>query len=178
MTDLDIGQLVHPRDADAALRAQLTDCWLAVSNSGGAAGFPFPPVDADLVAPAVDELAARLDPRETRILLARDNGALTGWVVLRRDTNPLIAHWGTVNHLQTHPACRNRGIGSALMHRLRQVARDGMGLEQLHLAARGGTGLDDFYARLGWREIGRWPNKLRLSPNDTRDEILMILAPL
>jgi hypothetical protein len=53
-----------------------------------------------------------------------------------------------------------------------------MGLEQLHLAARGGTGLEDFYARLGWREVGRWPGKLRLAPDDTRDEILMILTPL
>lgn len=65
------------------------------------------------------------------------------------------------------------------MHRLRHVARDEMGLEQLHLAARGGgTGLEDFYARLGWREVGRWPGKLRLAPDDTRDEILMILTPL
>ena len=53
-----------------------------------------------------------------------------------------------------------------------------MGLEQLHLAARGGIGLDDFYARLGWRVTGRWPAKLRLAPDDTRDEILMILTPL
>jgi hypothetical protein len=47
-----------------------------------------------------------------------------------------------------------------------------------HLAARGGTGLDDFYARLGWQVTGRCPGKLRLAPDDTRDEILMILTPL
>src|ERR1700683_5305478 len=99
-------------------------------------------------------------------------------VVLSCDPSPLIAHWGTVNHLQTQPEHRDQGIGSALMRRLRQVARDEMGLEQLHLAARGGTGLEDFYARLGWREVGRWPGKLRLAPDDTRDEILMILTPL
>jgi GNAT superfamily N-acetyltransferase len=73
-----------------------------------------------------------------------------------------------LGHLQTQLAYRNQGIGSALMHRLRQVAQDEMGFEQLHLAARGGTGLEDFYARLGWREIGRWPGKLRLAPDDTR----------
>jgi GNAT superfamily N-acetyltransferase len=176
--DLDILQLTHPHDADPAIRQQLTDCWIAVTNTGGAAGFPFPPVDASHVAPAVDTLASRLNPQRSRILLALSSGALTGWVVLSRDPNPLIAHWGTVNHLQTQPAYRNQGIGSALMHRLRQVARDEMGLEQLHLAARGGTGLEDFYARLGWRETGRWPGKLRLAPDDTRDEVLMILAPL
>jgi GNAT superfamily N-acetyltransferase len=175
---LDIIQLTHPGDADPAARQELTACWIAVTNAGGAAGFPFPPVDASHVAPAVDTLASRLDPQRSRILLARSSGALTGWVVLSRDPNPLIAHWGTVNHLQTQPAYRNQGIGSALMHRLRQVARDEMGLEQLHLAARGGTGLEDFYARLGWRETGRWPGKLRLAHDDTRDEILMFLTPL
>ena len=176
--DLRIIQLTDPDDADPAVREELTACWVAVTNAGGAAGFPFPPVSADDVAPAVDALAARLDPGRTRILLARADGALAGWVVLSRDPSPLVAHWGTVNHLQTQPALRGRGIGSALMHRLRDVARDEMGLEQLHLAARGGTGLEDFYTRLGWKETGRWPGKLRLAPDDTRDEILMILTSL
>jgi hypothetical protein len=61
---------------------------------------------------------------------------------------------------------------------LRQIAHEDMGLEQLHLAARGGIGLEGFYARLGWREIGRWPSALRFGPDDTRDEVLMILTPL
>ena len=106
------------------------------------------------------------------------SGALAGWVALSRDPGPLIAHWGIVSHLQTQLAHRGQGIGSALMGRLRQVARDEMGLEQLHLAARGGMGLEDYYARLGWKVTGRWPGKLRLTPDDTRDEILMILRPL
>jgi GNAT superfamily N-acetyltransferase len=176
--DLDIIQLTHPGEAGPAVRQELTACWIAVTNAGGAAGFPFPPVNAGHVAPAVDALAARLDPQRSRILLARISGALAGWVALSRDPSPLIAHWGTVNHLQTQLAHRNRGIGSALMHRLREIARDEMGLEQLHLAARGGMRLEDFYARLGWRVTGRWPGKLRLAPDDTRDEILMILTPL
>jgi GNAT superfamily N-acetyltransferase len=176
--DFGITQVTHPHDADAAIRKQMTDCWIAVSNAGGAAGFPFPPVDARQVAPAVDHLASRLDPQQSRILLALDSGTLTGWVAMSRDANPLIAHWGTVNHLQTQPEYRSRGIGSALMHELRRIARDEMGLEQLHLAVRGGVGLEDFYTRLGWRETGRWPGKLRLAPDDTRDEVLMFLAPL
>ncbi len=53
-----------------------------------------------------------------------------------------------------------------------------MGLEQLHLAVRGGMGLETFYGRLGWREVGRWPGALRLRPGDDRDEVLMLLAPL
>jgi hypothetical protein len=55
-------------------------------------------------------------------------------------------------------------VGSALMTSARQMARQEIGLEQLHLAARGGMGLERFYAKLGWREIGRWPGALRLAP--------------
>jgi hypothetical protein len=59
------------------------------------------------------------------------------------------------------------------MHELRRIAHD-----ELHLAARGGVGLERFYQRLGWREIGRWPGALRLGPGDDRDEVLMVLTPL
>ena len=176
--DPDIIQLTRPGDADPAVRRELTACWIAVTNAGGAAGFPFPPVDASQVRPRVDALASRLDPSQSRILLARVGSALAGWVALSRDPSPLIAHWGVVSHLQTQLSHRNEGIGSALMRRLREVARDEMGLEQLHLAVRGGTGLQDYYSRLDWRVIGRWPGKLRLAPDDTRDEILMIFTPL
>jgi GNAT superfamily N-acetyltransferase len=99
-------------------------------------------------------------------------------VHLQRNPYPLIAHWGTISHLQTLPACRGQGIGGALMAHARQVGRAEMGLEQLRLAARGGTGLEHFYGRLGWTVIGRWPAALRLAPGDDRDEILMILTPL
>jgi hypothetical protein len=90
------------------------------TNAGGAAGFPFPPVSATQVTPAVDALAAGLAPQRSRLLLARVNGALAGWVALSRDPNPLIAHWGTVSHLQTHLGHREQGIGSTLMHGARR----------------------------------------------------------
>jgi len=173
-----ITQVLAPADAGPALRTAMTKCWVEVTNAGGAAGFPFPPVDAEAVSPVVDSLASGLDRRRSRILIAELRGELAGWVVLKSDPGPLTGHWGTIHHLQTHPAFRGRGIGSALLRQLRNVARDEMGLEQLHLAARGGMGLEDFYARFGWREIGRWPRKLRLSADDSRDEVLMILDPL
>jgi GNAT superfamily N-acetyltransferase len=171
-------QLAHPGDAGPAVRRELAECWAAVSNAGGAVGFPFIPVSVEQVTPAVDALAASLDPWLSRVLLARVGGALAGWVSLSRAASPLIGHWGTVSHLQAQLAHRNQGVGSALMSRLRQVARDEMGLEQLHLAVRGGMGLEGYYARLGWEVTGRWPGKLRLGPADTRDEVLMILTPL
>jgi len=171
-------QYVDPAQVSAALRQDIIECWIAVSNAGGAAGFPFPPVDARMVAPVADDLIAGLSPGSSRLIVARAGGALAGWVHLQRYPDPLVAHWGTIRHLQALPAFQGRGVGTALMVSARRIARQEIGLEQLHLAVRGGMGLERFYARLGWREIGRWPGALRMAPGDDRDEILMILAPL
>ena len=160
------------------MRRQLVDCWVAVTNAGGAVGFPFPPVDEATVAPAADDLIAGLDPDLRRLLVAVRNDRLAGWLSIHREANPLITHWGTISRLQTDPALRGQGIGSALMIRARQIARDEMHLEQLRLAVRGGMGLEAFYQGLGWTIAGRWPRALRLGHNDFRDEILMILTPL
>ncbi|MFH8750722.1 GNAT family N-acetyltransferase [Streptomyces rimosus] len=175
---LELRQFVSPHTVDDRLRQALIDCWVDVTNAGGAAGFPFPPIDDRQAAPALDTILAGLAPDTCRLLVALAEGEVAGWLNLRRDPFALIAHWGTLHHVQTHPRVRGRGIGVALMELAQQVARDEMGLEHLHLAARGGVGLERFYGRLGWKEIGRWPDALRLAPGDDRDEILMILAPL
>jgi GNAT superfamily N-acetyltransferase len=174
----DLQQVSRPHQISPELAQELITCWITVSNAGGAVGFPFPPVDVTHVAPVARELIAGLAPQRSRLVLATIDGVLAGWMSIRRDPHPVVAHWGTVSHLQSHTDFRGRGIGTALMNRARQIARDDMGLEQLHLAARAGVGLEDFYGRLGWKEIGRWPGALRLGPDDNRDEILMILAPL
>jgi GNAT superfamily N-acetyltransferase len=174
----DIRQILQPDQITPELTNALIGCWVAVTNAGGAAGFPFPPVDTSQVTTVAGKLIADLSPQRSRLLLALVDSELAGWLNIRRDPNPVISHWGSIHHLQTHTAFRSRGIGAALMNHARQVARDEMGLEQLHLAARGGVGLEEFYRRLGWTEIGRWPEALRLAPGDDRDEVLMILKPL
>ncbi|MEU4347983.1 GNAT family N-acetyltransferase [Streptomyces sp. NPDC023838] len=175
---LDLRQVTTPDAVTAQLRQTLIDCWIEVTNAGGAAGFPFPPIDATQAAPAVDSLVAGLAPERSRLVVASMGGDLVGWLNVRRDPFALTAHWGTLHHVQTRTSLRGLGIGGSLMNHVRGIARDEMGLEQLHLAARGGVGLEDFYGRLGWKEIGRWPGALRLAPGDDRDEVLMILTPL
>jgi len=177
-TDLLVSQITSPEQVTPGLRRELIDCWILVSNAGGAVGFPFLPVDVSHVAPVADELFAGLSPECSRLLIARTGDALAGWVHIHRDLSPLIAHWGTISHLQSLPSARGQGIGTALMTHARQVARSEMRLEQLRLAVRGGTGLEHFYGRLGWTVTGRWPGALRLAPGDDRDEILLILTPL
>ena len=175
---IELSQVSSPEQVTPVLRRELIDCWILVSNAGGAAGFPFLPVDMSHVAPVADKLFAGLSPEFSRLLIARADDTLVGWVHLHRNPSPVVAHWGTISHLQSLPSSRGQGIGSALMVHAREVARAEMGLEQLRLAIRGGTGLEHFYARLGWTVTGRWPGALRLAPGDDRDEILMILIPL
>ncbi|MDN3295716.1 GNAT family N-acetyltransferase [Streptomyces ficellus] len=172
-------QITRPGEATEELRRQLTDCWAAVINAGGAViapGFPMPPVTPGHARPVVDRLVDGLAPQRGRLLTARAGGALAGWLVVRRDPHPLVAHCGVVNHVQTDPRFRGRGIGAALMRQVRDLAREEMGLERLNLAVRGGLGLEAFYRELGWAETGRWPGALRVAPGDDRDEILMTLA--
>lgn len=160
------------------LRQALVECWVEVTNAGGAAGFPFPPVRTAEVTPALEVIVNNLDRRTSRLLTAHLDGQLAGWLNLRRDPQKLVTHWGTLHHVQTRTAVRGQGIGAALMNEVRRIARDEMDLEQLHLAARGGLGLEAFYGRLGWKETGRWPGALRFADGEDRDEILMLLAPL
>jgi GNAT superfamily N-acetyltransferase len=170
-------QLTAPGQVTPGVRQALIDCWVEVANAGGAVGFAFPPVDAKQVGPVADRLIADLDPGYNRVVLAEAGGVLAGWLSLSRHRDRLVPHWGTVKRVQTHPGFRGRGIGIALMNEVRRIARDELGLEQLRLEARGGEGLEGFYSRLGWTEIGRWPAALRF-PGGDRDEVLMLLAPL
>lgn len=172
-------QITRPHEITPDLRGQLVDCWTAVINAGGAViapGIPLPPVSVRDVGPAAERLIDELDPERGRLLVATVGGTLAGWLVIRRDPHPLVAHWGVVNHVQTHPGFRRRGIGTALMTRVREIAAQDLKLEQLRLSARGGLGVEHFYRSLGWTEVGRWPGALRVAPGDDRDDILMCLG--
>ncbi|MDH6697084.1 GNAT family N-acetyltransferase [Streptomyces sp. MAA16] len=172
-------QFTHPSELTGPLRRELAACWAAVVNTGGAVippDCPLPPVTPADVATAVDRIAENLTPDHSMLLSATLDGALAGWLVLRREAHPLEAHCGVVNHVQTQVHLRGLGIGAALMHRVRHVAREEMGLDRLKLTARAGLGLEHFYRKAGWAEVGRWPGVLRLAPGDDRDEILMSIA--
>lgn len=172
-------QLTHPSELTGPLRRELSACWATVVNAGGAVippDCPLPPVTPADVEAAVDRLADALAPERCRLLTATLDGALAGWLVVRREAHPLEKHCGVVNHVQTQVHLQGLGIGAALMRQVRHVAREEMGLERLKLTARAGLGLEHFYRRAGWTEVGRWPGVLRLAPGDDRDEILMSLA--
>ena len=165
--------VVRPVTAvDDALRAELLSCWVDVSNAGGAVGF-VPPVTRDDVAPVLDRLLEGVrSGRDVLCVLAVD-GRTAGFAALVGLTGPLRRHWGTVLRVQVHPSQQGQGLGRVLMEGVHEIARS-RGWEFLHLTARDGTGVDAFYRRLGYREVGRVPGAIRVAPGDDRDEIALV----
>lgn len=159
-----------------ALVGALVGCWADVTNAGGAVGF-VPPVTVADVRPLAEASFARLAAAGGEdhlvVLRAEGDGAVAGWCVLESRGIPLSAHWRTLKRVQVHPSRQGQGYGAALVRAAEAAAR-GLGLEALHLTARGGTGVDRFYAALGYREVGRIPRALRVAPGDDRDEIYMV----
>ncbi|MFF8442407.1 hypothetical protein ACF07U_16215 [Streptomyces californicus] len=75
-TNLALDQCLIPADVTPCLRDRLVDCWVEVTNAGGAAGFPFPPVDMAEVALALDRVIDDLDPDTGRLITAHEHGRL------------------------------------------------------------------------------------------------------
>jgi len=159
------------------LRQDLVRMWVAVTNAGGAVGF-LPPIRQGQVEPVAAALFERLAGGVDHLVIARDGDVLVGWVILERNTEPIVAHWAWVKRLQVDPRRQSRGVGRALMGAVRALARHQLGLEQLYLTVRSDAGLETFYAGLGYREVGRMPRNLRVAVGDARDEIYMVLEPL
>ena len=110
--------------------------------------------------------------RAAAVLLREPAGALValGWWVA--GPNPLLAHRRTAYRVMSHPERRGRNLGRLLMAAMHRVARED-GVEVVELGVRGGTGADAFYARLGYREVGRLPGGIRVAPGEHRDDIWM-----
>jgi GNAT superfamily N-acetyltransferase len=159
--------------ADSALHAELLDLWVAVIDAGGAVGFTAP-ADREAVARTLRGQLRRV--REGRDLLGvlRDGERTVGMAFLVQSGSPLRRHWRTVLRVMVHPDLQGAGAGRALLEGLHGLARE-LGLEQLLLSVRGGTGTERFYERFGYVEIGRHPAAIRLAPDDERDEIVMLL---
>lgn len=160
---------------DDAAERRLVEVWVDVSNAGGAVGFAPPP---PLVAPAdVAPLAAAAlrSVREGRdhVVVAYGGDVLVGFAFLEHRPGPLFRHWATVKRLQVHPAEQGRGIGRALLRACHGFATE-LGIEALHLTVRGGTGRESFYASEGYELIATIPGAIRLSAEDTRDELYMV----
>jgi acetyltransferase len=142
--------------------------WTAVTRAGGAVGFVADAPEEDIRAAAEQAIEDVRAGREQLFVLDAD-GELVGAVFLRRGPKATVRHRADVVRLMVHPDLQGRGWGKALLDTVVAHATT-IGLEQLLLAARGGTTLPEFYEKQGWTQVGLFPDALRLGPDDLRDE--------
>jgi GNAT superfamily N-acetyltransferase len=154
------------------LRDQLLEMWVEVTNAGGAVGFAAP-ADVSAVASTLDAALDRVAAGTDLLGILRQNGNAVGMGFLVDGGSPLRRHWRTVLRLMVRPELQGRGAGRLLLEGLHRTAA-GLGLEQLMLTTRGGTGVEGFYERFGYSIVGRHPGAIRLAPGDDRDELMLI----
>jgi GNAT superfamily N-acetyltransferase len=160
-------------DPTPELREQIVALWVDVTNAGGAVGFVAPVTAADVRTIADPTLAAIAEGPD-RLLLGYAGERLVAVLIFCDNRFHLKAHWCVLKRVMVHPDTQGRGYGVALMREAERLGRE-LGREALHVTVRDGLGLDGFYQRLGYREVGRLPGALRVVPGDDRDEILMWL---
>ncbi len=83
-----------------------------------------------------------------------------------------MTHWATLTLVMIHPSLQGGGHGKAMLREAIDMARD-LGLASLRLQVRGRTGVDAFYATVGFKEVGRVPESIRVAEDDYRDDIFM-----
>jgi GNAT superfamily N-acetyltransferase len=166
----------HPvtaeQSADPELREQLLDTWADVTDHGGAVGF-VPPADRAEIGETLDTALERIVAGRDRLgVLRRQDGTARGMGILAASSSHLRQHWRTILRLMVHPELQGQGAGRILLDGMHGLGRE-LGLEFIVLTVRGGTGIEDFYAHLGYTEFGRNPRAIRVAPGDERDEIHM-----
>jgi GNAT superfamily N-acetyltransferase len=157
---------------DEALCTGLIALWVDVVNADGAVGF-VPPVTQSDVRPRAEQIFDDIRSGHTHLVTGRLDEELVGFCFLEQRIGPLFAHWATIKRIQIHPDLQGRGLGSALLEATEEHARR-LGLDALHLTVRGGTGRESFYARHGYKIVGRIPKTIRVGPGDDREEIYMV----
>jgi GNAT superfamily N-acetyltransferase len=157
---------------DDRLRAEMLDCWVEVTNAGGAVGF-VGQVTPEIVAPKLDQSIAAAHEGKRLLVVLRSEDRLAGFGYLVWNDMVQMSHWATVIALMVHPAHQGKGFGRVLLDGIADVARD-HGMEFLTLDYRDGLGLGEFYTKLGFVEVGRLPNCIRVAPGDDRDGVSMM----
>ncbi|MBN9734972.1 MULTISPECIES: GNAT family N-acetyltransferase [unclassified Pseudonocardia] len=142
--------------------------WGAVVRAGGAVGLPVNAADDEIRA-AAGVLHEATTRGSQDLLVERGACGLRGMVVLRPARGALFAHRADVAKLMVAPSEQGIGVGSRLLGRVVDRARE-RGFRQLRLSTRGGGPLPAFYRRRDWTEVGVFPGALQTAPGTFRDE--------
>ncbi|WP_327065259.1 GNAT family N-acetyltransferase [Kitasatospora sp. NBC_01302] len=161
---------------DDELRESMVRLWTDASNADGAVGFVAPVTAAEVRTAAGKNLAGVGPGLPDRLLVAHeaDSGRLAGFLFFEDLRFAPMDHWRMLKAVMVHPDFQGLGYGRELMAEAARIARDWK-LSGLRLTARGGHGLETFYGRCGYTEIGRAPRAIRVAPGDERDEVTMWL---
>jgi GNAT superfamily N-acetyltransferase len=164
---------------DFALRDAILDLWVEVSNAGGSVGF-VPPVSRETIRPELVRHFVAMAEGRTRLLVGRDEGgSVAATAFLTLNTHRLMTHWLWLYTVMVHPRHQGRGYGRDLLAAAADAAHAAHGfedIEAIRLTCRGGEGLERFYASCGYKEVGRVPDAIRVSPGEDRDDITMLLS--
>jgi GNAT superfamily N-acetyltransferase len=158
--------------SDPTLRADLLDTWIAATDAGGSVGFTAP-APVHLVAETLDLALERVAAGKDLLGVLHNGERYVGMGLLVGKESALNPHWRTVLRVMVHPKYQGGGAGRLLMEGLRQSA-EGLGLEHLQLTIRDGSSLEEFYGKLGYRIVGKHPRAVRVSPDDYRDELMLV----
>ncbi|WP_338677354.1 GNAT family N-acetyltransferase [Streptomyces sp. SCSIO 30461] len=159
---------------DPALRDGLLGLWTDVSNAGGAVGF-VPPVTVEDIRPEwLTHLTALAEGRRRLLVGYDEEGRPAAAVFLGHNSHRLMRHWIWLYTVMVHPRHQGKGYGRDLLAAAEQSARTLEGVEAIRLTCRGGTGLENFYASCGYKEVGRVPGAIRVAEGDDRDDITML----
>ncbi|GIM71778.1 N-acetyltransferase [Winogradskya consettensis] len=157
----------------SALRDEVVQLWVDVTNAGGAVGF-VGPVTVDEVRPVAEAAFAGVESGIDRLVVGLDDGRVVALLFVVDNRFGLKAHWRVLKRVMVLPGSQGLGYGAALMRQAADVGR-ALGLDGLQVTVRDGHGLDGFYRKVGYREVGRVPGALRIGPGDDRDELFMWL---
>ena len=144
---------------------------MAVSKAGGAVGFTEDATAAE-VRTLADPAFARVEQGSDDLVVAFDGEDPVGMAFLATNAIDIQAHWATVKRLQRHPDRRASGVGGALLRGIEDAAVD-RGISRIVLTVRGGTGREGFYAAHGYRVEAILPERIKLGPDDIREELVM-----
>lgn len=90
------------------------------------------------------------------LLLARENSAIVGCIIITREVRANGRHRGEFRKLMVHSAHQRRGIGLALERSSCEEARR-RGLKLLYLDSATGFLIDSVYQSWGWTRVGSIP---------------------
>lgn len=152
------------RDADDVPVEEVLDVWCAVNDAGGAVGF-LPGAPRDFVRQKLDTHLESMRGGESVLSLLREpSGAIVAvawWERLAPSKwGPDRSHVVKVYRFMVHPHHQKRGLGDVFMSAGHGIVDQMDGVLFSFLDYRDGAGLEQFYGRHGYVEVGRYPQYL------------------